>query len=49
MLAAQNYGKSSALAPVFNNEVVQSCCTSPFTILCDSGSDQTYRKYLEAW
>ena len=26
-----------ALAPVFNNEVVQSCCTSPFTLLCDGG------------
>ena len=25
-----------ALAPALNDEVIQSCCTSPFTLLCDS-------------
>ena len=35
-----------ALAPVFNSEVVQSCRTSPFTLLCDSGNDQTDQKYF---
>ena len=35
-----------ALAPVFNSEVVQSCRTSPFTLLCDGGNDQTDQKYF---
>ena len=35
-----------ALAPVFNNKVVQSCCSSPFTLLCDGGNDQSDRKYF---
>ena len=35
-----------ALAPVLNNEVIQFCCTSPFTLLCDGGNDQTDRKYF---
>ena len=35
-----------ALAPTINNEVIQSCCTSPFTLLCDGGNDQTDRKYF---
>ena len=38
--------KTTSLAPVFNNEVVQSCCTSTFTLLCDGGNDQSDRKYF---
>ena len=34
-----------ALAPVLNDEVVQCCCTSPFT-LCDGSNDQVDRKYF---
>ena len=35
-----------ALAPALNQEVLQYCCTSPFTLLCDGGNDQTDRKYF---
>ena len=35
-----------ALAPVLNDKVVEYCCTSPFTLLCDGGNDKTDRKYF---
>ena len=35
-----------ALSPTFSDEVVQTCRTSPFTILCDDGNDQSHQKYF---
>ncbi len=35
-----------ALAPTLNDDVIKSCCTGPFTLLCDGGNDQTDRKYF---
>lgn len=35
-----------ALAPTLNDKVVESCCTRPFTLLCDGCNDQTDRKYF---
>ena len=35
-----------ALSPTFIDEVVQTCRTSPFTLLCDGGNDQTHQKYF---
>ena len=41
--------KTTSLAPVFNNEVVQSCCTSTFTLLCDGGNDNQIESILDSW
>ena len=35
-----------ALSPTFSDEVVQICRTSPFTLLCDGGNDQSHQKYF---
>lgn len=35
-----------ALAPALNAQVIEACQSSPFTILCDGGNDQSDRKYF---
>ena len=35
-----------ALAPVLNADVITSCQSSPFSVLCDGGNDQTDRKFF---
>ena len=35
-----------ALPPTFSDEVVQTCRTSPFTLLCDGDNDQSHQKYF---
>ena len=35
-----------ALSPIFSDEVVQTCHTSRFTLLCDGGNDQSHQKYF---
>ena len=35
-----------ALAPALNSQVVEQCCSSPYTILCDGGNDQFGKKYF---
>ena len=34
------------MAPVFNDQVIRACQSSPFSILCDGGNDQTDRKFF---
>ena len=35
-----------ALAPAFNDNVIETCQSSPFSILCDGGNDQVDRKFF---
>ena len=35
-----------ALAPALNADVTKACQTSPFTLLCDGGNDQSGKKYF---
>ena len=35
-----------ALAPALNSQVVERCCSSPYTFLCDGGNDQLGKKYF---
>ena len=35
-----------AISPTFGDEVVPTCRTSPFTLLCDGGNDQIHQKYF---
>ena len=35
-----------ALAPALNSQVVERCCSSPYTILCDGGNDHFGKKYF---
>ena len=35
-----------SLAPALNSEVTDACQSLPFTILCDGGNDQVYKKYF---
>ena len=35
-----------ALAPALNGEVIKKCQSSLFTVLCDGGNDQVYKKYF---
>ena len=35
-----------AISPTFSDEVVPTCRTSPFTLLCDGGNDLSHQKYF---